>query len=153
MSNYDFLPTVLEYLGEPPFPQIPPVSPGRSYASLLRGQTSPWRDEVFYDFENVRAIRTRDWKYVRRHPDGPDELYDLAHDADERHNLHGESSSQAREAELHTRLDDFFNRYADSKYDLSRGGASKSGLLTYPKLRPGQRIDGAPQASLTAAPR
>jgi arylsulfatase A-like enzyme len=147
VSNYDFLPSVLDYLGRPPLPKTDPVSPGRSYAGFLRGQSPPWHDEVFYEFENLRSIRTRDWKYVHRHPDGPGELYDLVHDADERNNLHGQTTSQATEHELHKRLDEFFNCYADPKYDLYRGGASKSALLTYPGVRPGQRIDSVPAAN------
>jgi arylsulfatase A-like enzyme len=145
VSNYDFLPTVLDYLGQPPLKQTPPLSPGRSFAAMLRGQAAPWKDEVFFEFENVRAIRTRDWKYIHRHPQGPDELYDLAHDADERRNLHGEPDQRAQESTLHERLDAFFNRYADPKYDLFRGGESKSRLLTYPEAKPGQRIDSLPQ--------
>ncbi len=152
VSNYDFLPTVLDYLGQPPMAHTPPISPGRGYAGLLRGQTPPWKDEVFYEFENLRAIRTRDWKYVHRHPDGPDELYDLSHDADERRNLHGQAAWLVMESALHNRLDDFFNRYADPKYDLYRGGASKSGLLVYPNVKPGQRIDSVPQVPSAEKP-
>ncbi|HEX4150013.1 MAG TPA: hypothetical protein VHY20_13535, partial [Pirellulales bacterium] len=59
---------------------------------------------------------------------------------------HDQASSQSIETDLHKRLDAFFNRYADPKYDLYRGGASKSGLLTYPGVRPGQRIDSVPPA-------
>ncbi len=32
-------------------------------------------------------VRTRDWKYVHRYPDGPHELYDLARDPGERANV------------------------------------------------------------------
>ena len=36
-----------------------PESPGRDYAPLLRGQKfGQWNQAVFYDFLNVRAIRT-----------------------------------------------------------------------------------------------
>ena len=32
---------------------------------------------MFFDFENVRAVRTDRWKLITRFPDGPNELYDL----------------------------------------------------------------------------
>jgi len=79
VSNYDFYPSILNYLGLED--QIPkePASPGRNYAPVLRGRSldTSWDDTVFYEFETVRAIRTDDWKYVERLKDGPRELYDL----------------------------------------------------------------------------
>ena len=36
-------------------------------------------DVVVYDeYGPVRMVRTREWKYVHRYPDGPHELFDLA---------------------------------------------------------------------------
>ena len=31
-------------------------------------------NEIFYEFENVRAIRTPEWKYIERIHEEPDEL-------------------------------------------------------------------------------
>ena len=42
---------------------------------------------IFYEFENLRCIRTQRFKYVHRHPNGPHELYDLQADPDEFTNL------------------------------------------------------------------
>jgi arylsulfatase A-like enzyme len=126
VSNYDFLPTVLDYLGlRDKTPQSPPL-PGRSYASKLHRAPANWDDTIFFEFENTRAIRTSDWKYIERFPDGPNELYDLIRDAEERHNVVDQSAHAAKQAELRGRLEEFFNRYADPKYDLSRGGKSKA---------------------------
>jgi arylsulfatase A-like enzyme len=126
VSNYDFLPTVLTYLGlAEKMPQTPQLS-GRSYSNELRGEQEKWDDTVFFEFENTRSIRTNDWKFVHRFPDGPNELYDLKHDPEERRNLVDRPEHAALQKELHGRLDDFFNRYADPKYDLSRGGKSKA---------------------------
>ncbi len=74
------------------------------------------------------AIRTPEWKYVHRHPDGPHELYDLAADPHEKVNLYGQPLQARTQAELKDRLDAFFARYADPKYDLYRGGGSKTHL-------------------------
>ncbi len=135
VSNYDFYPTVLEYLGVDPSKNNQ-QSPGRSYAGMLEGKEVEWTDEVFYEMENVRAIRTSDWKYVHRHPDGPDELYDLKNDPDERTNLVGRSSDEDAQLRMKKKLETFFAKYADARYDLYKAGGAKSKLLTDPKATP-----------------
>src|SRR5262245_16141792 len=80
VSNYDFLPSVLDHLGLKDKTPTKPALPGRSYAKALRGETVEWGDAVFFEFENTRAIRTAEWKLVTRFPDGPNELYDLKGD-------------------------------------------------------------------------
>src|SRR5688572_17714867 len=88
VSNYDFLPTLLDYLGLSDKTPAEPTLPGRSYAAELRkGDSAERADAVFFEFENTRAIRTATWKYVQRFPDGPDELYDLGADPGEETNL------------------------------------------------------------------
>jgi len=130
VSNYDFLPTVLSYLSLAD--EIPSESrlPGRNYSPVLKGQDLEWDNVVLYEFENVRAIRTAEWKYVERHPDGPHELYDLINDPGERFNLYGQPKQTGIQKELRTRLYRFFHRYADPKYDLWHGGKSKTHLLS-----------------------
>ena len=89
-------------------------------------------DAVFFEFENVRAIRTDTWKYVQRFPDGPDELYNLVADPGEEANLIGQAPHAAMQEQLATRLDAFFDRHADPKYDLKKGGTSKTPLHLKP---------------------
>jgi arylsulfatase A-like enzyme len=126
VSNYDFLPTLLDYLDlKDKTPQKPNL-PGRSYGRALGGDGDDGDDAVFFEFENTRSIRTRDWKYVSRFPNGPYELYHLKDDPDELHNLMDERAYAGRQRELNERLHEFFNRYADPQYDLSRGGKSKA---------------------------
>lgn len=129
VSNYDFLPTVLAHLGLAGKMPAKPPSPGRDFSPALLGQTVPWENVVFYEMETCRAIRTDDWKYVARHPNGPFELYDLKADPRERFNLFGQPGTEARRAELATRLDEFFARYADPQYDVWKGGRSKARRL------------------------
>lgn len=126
VSNYDFLPSVLSYLNLGDKLPTQPRSPGRSFAPVLRGQPVEWDNVVFYEMETTRAIRDDAWKYVARHPGGPFELYDMLKDPRERNNLFGQPGMEAKRDELASRLDDFFTRYADPKYDIWKGGRSKA---------------------------
>jgi arylsulfatase A-like enzyme len=128
VSNYDFLPSVLDYLGLSDKTPAKPRLPGHSYAAALRGQPIQWGDAVYFEFENVRAIRTATSKYIQRFPDGPNELYDLAADPSEAMNLAGHEAHAQTQVRLAGRLNEFFDRYADPKYDLKNGGTSKTPL-------------------------
>lgn len=128
VSNYDFLPSVLSYLGlTDKIPQQPKL-PGRDFSKVLQGKAVEWENVIFYEMETVRAIRDNDWKYVARHPDGPNELYDKQRDPQERFNLYGQASQAAKQEEMAKRLDGFFAKYADPQYDIWKGGWSKARL-------------------------
>ena len=86
---------------------------------LVREGDPAWRKSWFYEYNyekqfpytpNVRAIRTDEWKYIHYpHGDGsPDrymaELYDVAHDPDERFNLIGDPSRKPLVASLQDQL-------------------------------------------------
>lgn len=129
VSNYDFLPSVLSHLGLGDKMPQKPKSPGRDFSAVLRGETIPWDNTTFYEMEGTRAIRTDDWKYVARHPSGPNELYDMRCDPHERFNLFGQPGTEAKRDELAKRLDAFFRQYADPKYDMWNGGRSKAKRL------------------------
>lgn len=81
---------------------------------------------MFYEMETTRAVRTDDWKYVARFPNGPFELYDMKRDPRERFNLYGQPGTDAKRDELAKRLEDFFARHADPQYDIWKGGRSKA---------------------------
>ena len=136
VSNYDFLPSVLNHLGLGDKMPTKPKSPGRDFSSVLRGEQIAWDNTVFNEMETSRAIRTRDWKYVARHPDGPYELYDMAIDPQERFNLFHQPGTAAKRDELAKRLDAFFAQYADPQYDIWKGGRSKAKLHTAGQSRP-----------------
>ncbi len=127
--NYDFFPSVLDYLGmRGKLPDTPEL-PGKSYAQAFSGEKIEWDDVIFHEFENTRMIRNDRWKYTWRHPEGPDELYDMQDDPRERNNLAGDSGYKFIIAELKAQLDAFFGRYADPKYDLWHDGSSKAGRM------------------------
>jgi arylsulfatase A-like enzyme len=126
VSNYDFLRTMLGYLGLSEKMPTQPKSPGRDFSPVLRGKAIEWDNVIFYEMETCRAIRDEGWKYVARHPSGPQELYDMRRDPRERFNLFGQPGMEAKQAELAGRLDEFFARYADPQYDIWKGGRSKA---------------------------
>ena len=160
VTNYDFMPSVLSLLGHE-MPTEPVRSPGRDFSPTLTGKPlKEWQDEVFYEFENVRSIRTRDWKYVARlGEDPPVELYDLRRDPDELNNLADASEHTALRAGLKRRLHAWFLRYSDPKWDLWRGGKSKSRIGTAAAFRKtlgstaGQITPPAPARVTAAKPR
>jgi arylsulfatase A-like enzyme len=130
VSNVDFLPTMLDYLGLKRTARPQPALPGRSFAAALRGDDIPqWDNTVFYEFENVRSIRTDRWKYIERFRQEPNELYDLQADPAERNNLIDLAEHAETRRALQRRLHAWFDRVADPKWDLWKGGTSKSGLM------------------------
>ena len=129
VSNYDFMPSVLGYLGLGGKMPRQPRSPGRDFSPVLRGEAIEWDNTIFYEMETCRAVRTDGWKLVMRHPDGPHELYDMKADPQERFNLFGQPGSESKRAELQQKLEAFFTRYADPQYDIWHGGRSKTKLL------------------------
>jgi arylsulfatase A-like enzyme len=130
VSNYDFLPSVLSYLGLKDRVPTKPKLPGRDFSPALRpGGSVVWENVVYYEMESCRAVRTDKWKYVARHPNGPHELYDKSADPHERMNLYGQPGREAVRAELDQRLTAFFQEYADPQYDIWRGGRSKARRL------------------------
>ena len=136
VSNYDFLPSMVRYLGlaesesaRPDFKSSLGRSPGRDFSPILRGETvNDWDEPVYFEFETVRSIRSRDTKLIVRHPDGPNELYDLKADPGETKNLYDTVERAAALDSLRGKLDRFFAAYADPRYDLWKSGRSKAPL-------------------------
>jgi len=129
VENHDFLPTVLDYLGlKNKTPESPPL-PGHSFSPALQGQAMDWDNVIYHEFENTRMLRTPRWKLTLRHPFGPDELYDMQNDPDERENLFYAAVHAAVRNELKQKLTAYFARYADSKYDRWNGGRTKGNQI------------------------
>lgn len=128
LSHYDFLPTLLDYLGIPPHEAD---LPGRSFKPLLRGENLAAREHlvVFDEYGPVRMIRTQDWKYVHRYPYGPHELYDLRNDPGETHNLIADPAQRGTIEALKAELDTWFLRYVDPRVDGVREPVTGKGQL------------------------
>ncbi len=124
VSAYDVTPTLLGYLdlAGPDDGNLP----GKSFLPLLRGEAMADNEPVviFDEYGPVRMIRTEEWKYVYRHSYGPNELFNLVEDPDERNNLAGDGDYEDLTAELKAQMDEWFARYVIA----SRDGLLHSGL-------------------------
>jgi arylsulfatase A-like enzyme len=127
VNEFDLLPTLLDYLGLAD--RGIPDAPGRSHAGLLRGGPAGEEQPVFFEYITTRVIQTRDWKYIKRFLDVPDELYDLGRDPGETRNLAGDPARAAVIRDLDARLTAFFERNADPRWDVWRGGTAKAVLV------------------------
>ena len=128
IANYDLMPTLLSHLGLAEAMPNTPKSPGVDYSPVLSragDQEIESADEIYYEFENLRCIRTETHKYVHRYPNGPHELYDLQSDPDEFVNLVQHDEHQSVRTELQKRLFAFYDKYAAPKYDMWKGGTSQ----------------------------
>lgn len=130
VSNYDLLPSLLTEMGLRDRLPTQNRLPGRDFSPMLHGESPEWENVHFFEFENVRAIRTERWKYIERIHQEPNELYDLTADPEEHHNLYGQPDHVETLLALRRRLHEFFDAHADPKWDLWHGGKSKSNLLT-----------------------
>jgi len=113
---YDFVPTVLDYLGLPPSPGR--NLPGRSVAAVVQGRpdNAP-ADAVYGEYGRARSIRTDRWKFVHRADGGPDELYDLHADPGEKDNLIDKPELRSTMIDLRKRIFDWFSRYGEAGTD------------------------------------
>jgi arylsulfatase A-like enzyme len=130
LSQYDFMPTLLDYLGlDNPAETV--RLPGASFAAVLRGQDAPHRESVvvYDEYGPVRMIRSRQWKYVHRYPYGPHELYDLAADPDERVNLYGRAEHAECQHDMRARLEGWFTCYVDPLRDGTHEAVTGMGQL------------------------
>lgn len=129
LSQYDIMPTILDYLGYI-FDGIEEL-PGVSFAPILRGKKIDERKDVvvFDEYGPVRMIRTKEWKYVHRYPYGPNELYNLVEDPDEKVNLINEEEKKEIVKELKAKLDSWFYKYTDPKLDGTKEAVTGFGQL------------------------
>ena len=129
VSGYDFLPTLLDYVGISS--EYTDELPGVSFADRLAGNNTSGRDDVvvFDEYGPVRMIRTREWKYIHRYPYGEHELYDLSADPDERSNLIDDPERAKVIADLKSRMDSWFCRYVDPNFDGVREPVKGAGQI------------------------
>jgi N-acetylglucosamine-6-sulfatase len=93
VQNIDIAPTILESAG-----LVKPAGmPGRSFIPLLKGDSTTWRDKIFYEYyweydfpmtPTTYGVRTDKFKYIRYQGIwDTNELYDLEKDPNEMINL------------------------------------------------------------------
>ena len=97
-----------------------------------------WRDAVFMEQEETRAIRTHKWLFAQRFQAAPSfplphALFDLEADPEERDDLAADPAFAPVIEQLSRRLNAFFQTYAEADFDLWQGGSAKSNV-TYEGL-------------------
>lgn len=129
LSQYDFMPTLLGYLGLETSSDQP--LPGRDFSPVLRGESMSGDTPVFVfdEYGPTRMIRTGAWKYVHRYAGGPHELYDLVNDPLETRNLVNDDRYQSRVSTLRTELDTWFERYVDPRMDGAGNNVTGRGQI------------------------
>ena len=113
--NADIAPTLLDVAGLP----IPASMQGRSVVPLLRGEQTPWREDVFYEYfadfpyqvPPSQAVRTDRWLYVEYDRGLPPELYDTIADPDQLLDLADDPAYAATRQALSQRLADLRREY------------------------------------------
>jgi arylsulfatase A-like enzyme len=120
VTNLDIAPTFLELAGLP----VPKHMQGLSMAPLLKGeQPKSWRKDWLYEYyeypgpHNVpknRGVRTERYKFIHYY-EAPEEfeMYDLAEDPGELHNLYGDPRHAGLAADLRRRIDELRRETGD----------------------------------------
>lgn len=128
VRQFDFMRTVLDYVGLENI-EIE-NSPGEGYAEVLRDPDAQRESPaVFHEYVTTRVIRTQRWLFQKAFLIGEDVLYDLESDPQQTRNLAGEPAYAAVVKDMEARLNDFFGRFADPRYDVWNGGTAKLRLL------------------------
>jgi arylsulfatase A-like enzyme len=120
VQNIDFAPTFLDYAGL----EIPSDIQGLSFRKLVNGETSEWRDAIYYTYYEYPSIhmvkrhygvRTNRYKLIHFYYDIDEwELYDLQEDSCEMHNVYGDPEYADVQKMMHQRLDEMREKYGDS---------------------------------------
>lgn len=116
-SQYDFFPTILDMAGCRY--ELEEKQPGRSMMELLENPEAEQQERVvvFDEYSNTRMIRNKQYKWVHRYPEGPDEFYDLLNDPDETNNLAGSPAYEAQIRDMNEELEAWFDRYMVKELD------------------------------------
>ncbi|MDF2439753.1 MAG: choline-sulfatase [Abditibacteriota bacterium] len=116
IDHFDLFQTLCDWAGATP----PQSTLGRSFRPLLRGERMNWDDTTFGEYGDLRMIRTPQWKFVKRFPSGPHDLFDLANDPLETRNLANEPALSRVCEKLNAELTKYFDGVQDTQ---------KSGLM------------------------
>jgi arylsulfatase A-like enzyme len=94
---FDIFPTLCELTGA----DVPEGLDGQSLASVVRGDSTEVRDTVLLAYRDAqRAVRQGNWKLIRYPQIDHTQLFDLATDPDELHNLAGDAGQAERVARM-----------------------------------------------------
>ena len=120
VQNLDFAPTFLDYAEV----DIPEDIQGESFRKLVSGESSEWRDAIYYTYyefpgeHHVKrhyGIRTDRYKLIHFYYDiNHWELYDLEKDPSEMNNIYDHEGYIEVKETMHKRLIEMREKYGDS---------------------------------------
>ena len=120
VQNLDFAPTFLEYAGI----EVPKAMQGESFRNLVGGETSDFREAVYYtyyEYPSVHMVKrhygvaNERYKLMHFYYDVDEwELYDLKTDPDEMKSVYGDPAYAEVQAEMHKKLTELRAYYGDS---------------------------------------
>lgn len=120
VQNIDFAPTFLDYAGV----DIPQDVQGESFRKLVSGESSEWRDAIYYTYYEYPSIhmvkrhygvRTDRYKLIHFYYDIDEwELYDLEKDPREMTNVYDDPAYAEVQKMMHERLTELREKYGDS---------------------------------------
>lgn len=116
VSHYDTFQVLANVAGVVPQDQLP--RPGRDLRELTGYSPAELPDATYHEYGDARAIRTPENKLICRYGNGPDELFDLVQDPEERHPIPPVGNDVADQ--LKARLDDFYALYEDPQFSGRR---------------------------------
>ena len=97
---------------------------------------------VLDEYGPNRMIRSKEFKYIKRYPYGPDEMYDLVNDPDERNNLLLQDNHSKKTTELRYELEVWFNKYVNPEIDGAKEAVYGSGQINLAHGAPALAGDG-----------
>ncbi|RKD91831.1 sulfatase family protein [Mangrovibacterium diazotrophicum] len=120
VQNLDFAPTFLDYAGV----EVPADMQGESFRKLVSGETTEFRDAIYYTYYEYPAehmvkrhygVATDRYKLMHFYYDVDEwELYDLENDPQEMHNVYGKPEYADIQQMMHNRLAELRTKYGDS---------------------------------------
>ncbi|WP_111683631.1 sulfatase family protein [Winogradskyella tangerina] len=126
VQNIDFAPTVLDVAGI----AIPEDMQGKSLVPLFEGDTSNWRNALYYHYYEYPGIhmvkrhygvRTDRYKLIHFYYDTEAwEMYDLKEDPQELNNIYDDPKYKTIQADMHKRLNELRLQYKDASDSLNQ---------------------------------
>jgi arylsulfatase A-like enzyme len=119
VQNLDFAPTFLDYAGI----EVPAEMQGESFRKLVSGETSEWRDAVYYtyyEYPSVHMVKRHYGvatdRYIMHFYYDVDEweMYDLQTDPSEMKNVYNDPAYADVQKQMHKRLEELRQQYGDS---------------------------------------
>ncbi len=120
IQNLDFAPTFLDYAGV----EIPLEMQGESFRKIVSGESSDWRDAIYYTYYEYPSVhmvkrhygvRTDRYKLMHFYFDIDEwEMYDLELDPQEMKNIYDDPEYAEVKEMMHKKLQELREKYGDS---------------------------------------